>query len=221
VIDSRPLSTGEVLNEEYAALRPNAGDQPQEPLSALCLSGGGIRSATFALGVIQGLAEKGVLDSFDYLSTVSGGGYVGGWLTSWKQRVKGLDKVIPELCRNAPAAPDGSLDPIQHLREYNNYLSPRLGLFSADTWTLIATYLRNLLLNWLILIPLLWAVVLTPKFGLALANLPFGDTAFPWLRQDEHQLYAAWGAGIFAGLCLIAGMAYVFSVLVEKVSGTE
>src|SRR5262245_38270972 len=49
--------------------------------SALCLSGGGIRSAAFGLGVLQGLARFRVLHRFDYLSTVSGGGYIGGWLT--------------------------------------------------------------------------------------------------------------------------------------------
>lgn len=48
--------------------------------SALCLSGGGIRSASFALGIIQALAahpknaQKCLLAQFDYLSTVSGGG---------------------------------------------------------------------------------------------------------------------------------------------------
>src|SRR5438270_359548 len=52
-------------------------------LSALCLSGGGIRSACFSLGVIQGLARMGLLHHFDYLSTVSGGGFLGGWLSAW------------------------------------------------------------------------------------------------------------------------------------------
>jgi Patatin-like phospholipase len=47
------------------------------PLSALCFSGGGIRSAAFALGIAQALANRGVLPRFDYLSTVSGGGYFG------------------------------------------------------------------------------------------------------------------------------------------------
>src|SRR4029079_4203067 len=55
----------------------------QPARSALCLSGGGIRSAIFGLGIFQGLAKTGLLDAFDYLSTVSGGGYVGGWLTAW------------------------------------------------------------------------------------------------------------------------------------------
>ena len=101
MVDSQPLSLSDVLRDEYKALRPDA-DRPKAPLTALCLSGGGIRSATFALGVIQGLAERGVLNGFDYLSTVSGGGYVGGWLSSWKQRANGIDKVIPQLCRDSP-----------------------------------------------------------------------------------------------------------------------
>lgn len=198
MIDSKPLSTAEVLREEYAVLRPNAADEPtQAPLTALCLSGGGIRSATFALGVIQGLAERGVLETFDYLSTVSGGGYTGGWLTSWKQRSKGLDAVIPDLCRNAPTAPEGSLDPIQHLREYNNYLSPKLGLFSADTWTLAATVARNIFLNWLVFVPLLLAALMAPRVLLSLArvgetNLAIWNGAadavpvawLPWLHVD-------------------------------------
>ena len=51
--------------------------------AALCLSGGGIRSASFAVGLVQGLAERGLMDAFDFVSTVSGGGYTGGWLSAW------------------------------------------------------------------------------------------------------------------------------------------
>src|SRR4029453_11976793 len=43
-------------------------EQPER--SALCLSGGGIRSAIFSLGILQGLARHGLLVGFDYLSTV-------------------------------------------------------------------------------------------------------------------------------------------------------
>lgn len=46
----------------------------------LALSGGGVRSATFCLGLIRGLAQNGLLPRFDYLSTVSGGGYAGAAL---------------------------------------------------------------------------------------------------------------------------------------------
>ncbi|SFR99128.1 hypothetical protein SAMN05428960_4507 [Mitsuaria sp. PDC51] len=54
-----------------------------EAPAALCLSGGGIRSATFSLGVIQGLAAKGVMRDFHYLSSVSGGGYITSLLSAW------------------------------------------------------------------------------------------------------------------------------------------
>jgi hypothetical protein len=54
-------------------------------LSALCLSGGGIRSAAFCLGVIQAFAAREMLRQFHYLSTVSGGGYIGGWLRACQE----------------------------------------------------------------------------------------------------------------------------------------
>lgn len=178
-----PISLEEVLLSEYSALRPGVDfssadsaelfqrvHQQPKPFSALCISGGGIRSATFALGAIQGLAEQGILGQIDYLSTVSGGGYIGSWLTAWVNRAKGIDRVIPHLRRNAPPAAPGDADPIQHLREYNNYLTPKLGAFSGDTWTLAATVIRNVFLNWLVLIPLLMFALMAPRLLLSIAS---------------------------------------------------
>lgn len=51
--------------------------------TGLALSGGGIRSASFALGVVQALLNDGLFKRFDYLSTVSGGGYLGSTLSWW------------------------------------------------------------------------------------------------------------------------------------------
>ena len=65
---------------EQAALsarRRASGIGTQAPTIGLALSGGGIRSATFCLGLLRALARHGVLHRFDYLSTVSGGGYIG------------------------------------------------------------------------------------------------------------------------------------------------
>src|SRR5689334_3232267 len=45
----------------------SSSTQHQGPLSALCLSGGGIRSATFNLGILQSLAKRELLGQFDYL----------------------------------------------------------------------------------------------------------------------------------------------------------
>ncbi len=157
----------------------------KQNLAALCLSGGGIRSATFALGVIQGLARCGLLDKFHYLSTVSGGGYIGSWLTSWVHR-QGIEKVTKQLARRDDEDKDdkdplsGEPQTIKHLREYSNYLSPKLGLLSADTWALIATTLRNLLLNWTVLIPLMIAALILPRFFVAAINNLRLSAQYPW-----------------------------------------
>lgn len=65
------------LQHEFAHL----GIQDTPQVCGLALSGGGIRSATFALGILQGLQAQGMLQQFHYLSTVSGGGYLGGYLS--------------------------------------------------------------------------------------------------------------------------------------------
>ena len=138
----------------------SAGDAP---LSALCISGGGIRSATFNLGVLQVLARIGLLGRFDYLSSVSGGGYIAAWLRAWMHRRK-VDDVVDELGGREPPedAVSKEPDPVTKLREFSNYLTPRLGLFSGDTWAVIAIVCRNLLLNWLVLLPLLGCIVGIP-----------------------------------------------------------
>src|SRR5471032_524516 len=48
-------------------------------IPALAISGGGIRSAVFSLGVLQALADRSALDHFAYISTVSGGSYLGAF----------------------------------------------------------------------------------------------------------------------------------------------
>jgi hypothetical protein len=76
-----------------------------EKRAALCISGGGIRSATFGLGILQGLARCGLLHKFHYLSTVSGGGYIGAWLGAWIHRADGgITSVAAELARPRDAS---------------------------------------------------------------------------------------------------------------------
>lgn len=149
--------------------------------AALCLSGGGIRSATFNLGILQGLARHDLIGKFDYLSTVSGGGYIGSWLSAWIHRhTDGLAGVTKDLTRR----PDSPLEPdpqeIKHLRTYSNYLSPQTGLLSADTWTLAAIYIRNLFLNWMVFIPLLLVVLMIPRIGVA--AIVHSNPEWTWLE---------------------------------------
>jgi hypothetical protein len=173
------ISTGEMLEREREAL---FGKDANPAAVGLALSGGGIRSATFGLGFIQGLSKLRLLTAFDYLSTVSGGGYIGCWLSAWIHRhPNGVAGVMEEL-----AGPHGSSDgatspdpePVRHLRRFSNYLSPRVGVLSADTWALVAIFLRNLLINWLTLVPYIALVLLVPIFEVdllyALASEPHG-----------------------------------------------
>ena len=138
--------------------------------AALCFSGGGIRSGTFALGVLQGLARHNLLDKFHYLSTVSGGGYIGSWLAGWIHRhPAGLKGVTSELANiHPPTKVDPDATPIRFLRRYSSFITPKVGLLSADTWTFIGIYLRNLFLNWIVFIPLLLSVVILPRIVLAI-----------------------------------------------------
>jgi len=138
--------------------------------SALCLSGGGIRSAIFGLGILQGLAKHELLHNFDYLSTVSGGGYVGGWLTAWIYH-DGVKAVTKELKRDPKFTLNPEPQPVRHLRAFSNYLTPKAGLTSADTWTLIAIFIRNMFLNWLVLISCLGAATMIPRLYLASINV--------------------------------------------------
>ena len=163
-----------------------------EKRAALCFSGGGIRSATFGLGVLQGLARDGLLKRFQYLSTVSGGGYLGSWFSAWVARhPEGRDGVIREIAATPETKIDPEPQPLRHLRSFGNYLNPRLGLLSADTWSLAATVIRNVLLNWLMLIPLLGAVLILPRF--------YSD--LPTFNPPLLEVYAALAAGlVFAAL---------------------
>ena len=63
-------------------LRAAKGLSEKTPRVGLAISGGGIRSATFSLGILQALHQMKLLNSMQLLSTVSGGGYIGSWLVS-------------------------------------------------------------------------------------------------------------------------------------------
>ena len=150
----------EVLKEERSQIFGEKQITEEPEGVGFAFSGGGIRSATFNLGILQGLSRAGLLDKIDYLSTVSGGGYIGSWLISWILRTKGGVSKVQELLGDYPKfRPDHetAVEPeqVNFLRDYSNYMTPRLGIFGADTWAAISTYLRNVLLNQLILIAFL------------------------------------------------------------------
>jgi hypothetical protein len=169
MLDNSKGALAETMRRELAGVlraAPQPGvdiGQVQDDLElvGLAFSGGGIRSATFNLGILQGLEKMGLLEFVDYLSTVSGGGYIGSWYLAC------LKEGLRSEADRGPA--------VSHLRRFSRYLSPQAGLFSADAWTIAMVWLRNTLLLQTMLVSLFAVVLLAPRF-FELWFLTFSET---------------------------------------------
>ena len=101
----RPAASSAIEDELTAAAASSPSGSPGRAFTAydlstlparagkldwgLALSGGGIRSATYNVGVMKALFDAGILDSVDVISSVSGGGYASYWLyTNSQQRAE-------------------------------------------------------------------------------------------------------------------------------------
>ncbi len=150
--DPAPASSGSLSPQDQADIRSD-GEPILRPtlrsgLAGLALSGGGIRSASFCLGALQALDKACVLKKIDYLSTVSGGGYIGTSLSAAMSRSKGDFPFTSSLTQDEPY-------PVQHVRNHSNYLFPQ-GIINI--FYNVAIYLRGLLANALLILP--WLLVL-------------------------------------------------------------
>jgi hypothetical protein len=100
--------------EALLAERRNArGIASDEPRFGFAVSGGGIRSAAFGLGVTRALHDKGVYDRLDYLSTVGGGGFTSTFVNWLRRRDSGLDSAGELL-------PESALHFVRHNADYLN-----------------------------------------------------------------------------------------------------
>ncbi len=160
----------------------------EDNLIGLALSGGGIRSATFSLGIMQALVNRDLLKRIDYLSTVSGGGYIGSsitWLTSKLAQSEEAEEDPKRFSTLKGQFPYGSDDPrpekiqraeprqermLKYLREHGYYLTPGTGI---SAFSLLGAILRGTFLNLLVWLPtfvllflfLLWAPGLGGDFA--------------------------------------------------------
>lgn len=154
-----------------------------EDAVGLSLSGGGIRSATFCLGVVQVLASKKLLQDVDFLSTVSGGGYTGAFITS----VLGKGCDLEEIA--FPNGPDP--EAVRHVRQHAKYLSAS---DIKQRWLMVVGTVAGLVINWSV--PLMIVA--------ALAQL-----AVRWPHAFDTQVLSA--LAVFLGLITLAGIvAYSF-----------
>jgi hypothetical protein len=133
---------------------------------ALALSGGGIRSATFSLGVLVALARRGILPQVDYLSTVSGGGYLGAFLTAFLNSPTSKEKAgEPAIGLRADELPfrreQGEAEALRHIRHHSKYLA------SGSLWgrvKMMCAQIYGMLLNGLSIVFLVAVAVLIERF---------------------------------------------------------
>lgn len=134
-----------------------SAEVPLQDAVGMALSGGGIRSATFALGIIGVLARRGIMRQVDFMSTVSGGGYIGAFLTSVLGET-GADDVTLEPGPNArPFGLRGESGPVRHLRNHGKYLGEG-GWWNRATIAALAVY--GVCISLLLVVPWLLLAVL-------------------------------------------------------------
>lgn len=179
---------------------------PEEKKYGLAFSGGGIRSASFGLGVMQGLVAGRKLEKMHYLSTVSGGGYLGTALT-WALHQGGAD-----VGTDPDKFPLGDKEHhtghsrnktgnalLDYIRQHSSYLTPtsKLGLVSF-----VGAVLRSVSMSLIVYVSLLFAVMgMLHAFG-AFETTMISD----WFGVPHHYLG---GEGIFIPLAVLLMAAYV------------
>ena len=174
--------------QEWLALRRQQVDgkgygKPSEDSAGLGLSGGGIRSAIFNLGLLQSLELHGVMSRLDYLSTVSGGGYIGACRT-WLKSLSPNESPFGTSRRDYKGRAG---EVLAWLRSHGKYLTAGEGL---SGWSLAAAVFTAVFANLLVIVPalLLLFYLLTRQVSLppAVAGLlspimditPGGDDGF-------------------------------------------
>ena len=184
---------------------------PVPDATGLCLSGGGIRSATFCLGIVQVLARQGMLPQFDYLSTVSGGGYLGSFLTSYlgtpKSDLRQANETgfsreeMKEAINNAFLAENGRESAaVRHLRNNSRYL------LNGGTWGRVKIFgllVTGILTNILLVLPIPLAA------ALGVIGLKHAGYWKPVWAAKASFIAESFAGNLFIWLALVLGMAWL------------
>lgn len=176
------LSFEQVLNEECRRIHDRrkhveelksvdgSSTQVSQNLVGLSFSGGGIRSACFSMGIAQALNSRDFFKAFDYLSTVSGGGYLGGFLSSWLNQRPQVEKNNPDGDFPLPKQTmhDATGRGLRNMIQGGDYI--------VDSVTAFNKYLIGLVLN----VTAVFTLMLTIACLVALAWRLFD---LPWVRD--------------------------------------
>ena len=189
----------DVIKEEKRCINEEKDSSSNEKKGfyGLALSGGGIRSAAFGLGVMQGLVAGDALKKIDYLSTVSGGGYIGSALTWFLHMGKGeagTDKKNFPLGVRVGDRTNGDKKKnaaLNFIRQHCNYLLPGKGL---DTISLFAVVIRSMFISlfvYLTMMTLVMAVLRQLNVFKSLNSKVFLGVTFFKLEAINYPICAA------------------------------
>lgn len=223
----KPADEAGLLECEFKRLsiRNNHTGHDKKSLVGLALSGGGIRSAIFSLGVMQALAKNGLLEKFDYLSTVSGGGYIGSSLT-WLLSKQAQRKSKPSFGLNSKNFPYGTDDStsqgdspdqrrmLAFLRHHGKYLTPGAGI---STMSLVAITLRGILLNLIVWIPVSVAIMT----GLLFASATWFSPDIVWGRRPGLFDFILYSSYAFGGIFLAFIIYYSLHTFMKRSSSED
>jgi len=198
-----------------------------EHLFGVALSGGGIRSASFCLGVLQALNARGLIRRVDYLSTVSGGGYIGASMVAAMSRA-GTEGQFPfskttdahEQGGNLATTPASSDDvrdsePVSHIRDHSRYLIPR-GM--ADILPSLAIILRGIAVNAFLVLALIMplaavTVIANPVTQDLHRSIFFQVLAPPLSFGSMTCASSSWCEFPFVATLLLAVMTFLYLLL--------
>lgn len=181
----------------------------------LAISGGGIRSASFGLGALQALNKYQVLDKLDYLSTVSGGGFIGSSLTWFNHLQKEFRWQFPLGKQGQGARSTSEHTALDYIRQHGDYLTPGKNLSPIS---FLATVLRNILLSSAVYFAILvFLVFVAIDYGFVAKPFELPEGALiDWSKLAST---AANGALLSSGLFIIVTALYGIGTFV--VSGTR
>ena len=216
-LNTLSLLENEDQNERWESWAKEKPEKRHKGLTALALSGGGIRSSTLNLGIVQVLDKIGLFQCLDYISTVSGGGYLGGSISANyttpenaeptqplepEEKLQQAESRFPYRHVRGKPEPAGFL----HLRDYSSFLVPR-GFI--DYMKLPVQVIRGVIVNFFVLLP--WIILIAFFSGLLMEDNA-GIKSWIW-PEFIPRLFASNPFSLtLTALLLLALMAFVFPV---------
>lgn len=208
------LKTAQTMREPFPTMRqpdPASGDEavwranyhvPEDHtkagLTGICLSGGGIRSATFSMGAMQAFAQKGLLRRAGYLATVSGGGYFGGSHQMLRSRGAGLEEAF------LPGSPEED-----HVRRHGKYIADGM----VEWISAVGVVIRNVLLGLSLVAAAL--IIAARLLGWLYSLVPWSAGLFEVCEGTCGWIAPAYPAGIWYAVGVPLVGAFVVWVLAD------